>query len=89
MTTEIKLYRQKGAPVSVMGGEAFEYERDTAAEAVIAAVMEWRQTLQRICARIRQYEDNPESDDAELGAAEKRVVDALSSFNSSRGANNG
>jgi hypothetical protein len=70
MTTEIKLYRQKGAPVSVMGGEAFEYERDTAAEAVVEA------------ARKVFADDN-------LNRSIPRLRDALSSFNSSRGVNNG
>jgi hypothetical protein len=33
----VELYRRKGAPLSVMGGEVFEYERATKAEAVIEA----------------------------------------------------
>jgi hypothetical protein len=36
----IELYRRKGAPLSVMGGEVFEYERATKAEAVIEAARE-------------------------------------------------
>jgi hypothetical protein len=43
----VELYRRKGAPLSVMGGEVFEYERATKAEAVLSAAVLLRDNLRK------------------------------------------